>query len=164
MMNEKVFALPNIAPHIDVEFVPDTLEQPEVVVRGCCDALLKTLSPLMKDDYDFTICFSSDEEVKMLNGQFRGKNKPTNVLSFPVWEKNPDTNIMYLGDIIVAKETVEREAKEQNVTVQAHVQHLVVHGLLHLLGFDHIIDKEADVMEDIEIRILSTLGVANPYI
>jgi probable rRNA maturation factor len=106
------------------------------------------------------VALSSDASVEVLNGQFRGKPKPTNVLSFPAGDGAPDG---FIGDVILAAETVRREADEQGVPLAHHVQHLVVHGILHLLGYDHISAADAERMEAIEISILSKLGVANPY-
>ena len=106
------------------------------------------------------VALSSDASVEVLNGQFRGKPKPTNVLSFPAGEGVPEG---FIGDVILAAETVRREANEQGVPFAHHVQHLVVHGILHLLGYDHISAADAERMEAIEISILSKLGVSNPY-
>jgi len=106
------------------------------------------------------VALSSDANVEVLNGQFRGKPKPTNVLSFPAGEGAPDG---FIGDVILASETVRREADEQGVPLDHHVQHLIVHGILHLLGYDHITADEAEQMEALEISVLSKLGIANPY-
>ncbi len=106
------------------------------------------------------IALSSDAEVAALNGSYRGQPKATNVLSFPAGKGNPTG---FLGDIILASETVAREAAEQSIPLEHHVTHLVVHGLLHLLGFDHETPAEAERMEKLEIEILSTLHIANPY-
>lgn len=107
-----------------------------------------------------SVALSSDSHVAALNERFRGKAKPTNVLSFPAGAGAPEG---HLGDIVIARETVEREAHEQGVPVVHHVQHLVVHGILHLLGYDHTTAADAERMEALEIEILSELGVANPY-
>jgi len=102
--------------------------------------------------------------VQELNHLYRGKNKPTNVLSFPY--KLPESlkmDIPFLGDIILCPKVLIAEAKQQVKTLDAHCAHLVIHGVLHLLGFDHISPDEALVMESEEIKLLSTLGYENPY-
>lgn len=103
-----------------------------------------------------TLKFATDDEVELLNHLYRGKKKPTNVLSFPNDEPA-------LGDIIFAYETIKREAKEQKKTFRAHTLHLVVHGVLHLLGHDHMENAEAEEMEALEIQYLKRFGLANPY-
>jgi probable rRNA maturation factor len=107
------------------------------------------------------IALSSDNEVAKLNAAYRGKPTPTNVLSFPA--PASEGQFRFLGDIGLAAETVAREAKEQGVPLVDHLQHLVVHGLLHLRGYDHQTKTEAEVMEALEVRILKRLGVADPY-
>lgn len=107
-----------------------------------------------------SVALSSDANVALLNERFRGKSKPTNVLSFPAGVGSPEGQ---LGDIILALETVEREAREQDIPFPHHVQHLVVHGVLHLLGYDHETTADAERMEALEIAILSKLGITNPY-
>lgn len=114
-------------------------------------------------------------EGRRLNRDFRGKDAPTNVLSFPAAgpviepdigpddESNAEGKTRPLGDIVLARETVMREAVEQAVDFSHHVTHLIVHGVLHLLGYDHGVDAEAEEMEALEIEILSELGIDNPY-
>ena len=107
-----------------------------------------------------SIVLSSDASVAVLNGRYRKKPKPTNVLSFPPGPGSPEG---YIGDIVLAAETIVREAEEQDIPSEHHLQHLIVHGLLHLLGHDHDTGVEAERMESLEIKILQRLGVANPY-
>lgn len=106
------------------------------------------------------VALSNDSAVAALNGQYRGKPKPTNVLSFPA---GPGAEAGFLGDIVLAQETVVREADEQATAVADHLTHLVVHGVLHLIGYDHETRDEAERMESLEVTILKGLGIANPY-
>jgi probable rRNA maturation factor len=109
------------------------------------------------------VALSDDRTVQELNARFRGKDKPTNVLSFPYLAAPGEPVDANLGDIVLAHETVWREADEQGVSVAHHLQHLVVHGLLHLLGLDHETEADAEEMEAIEVEVLAGLGVKNPY-
>jgi len=104
-----------------------------------------------------TILLTGDAHVAELNARFRGQNRPTNVLSFPSDE--PD----YLGDVAIAYGVVAGEARVQGKSFAAHAAHLAVHGVLHLLGHDHIAKGDAVVMETLEARILKSLGIADPY-
>jgi len=111
-----------------------------------------------------TLVLTDDEEVRALNRAFRGADKPTNVLSFP----EPETpqaleEPPYLGDVILARETIVREAGEQNKSFPAHASHLVVHGVLHLLGYTHDADEDAARMEALEVVALARLGLPDPY-
>jgi probable rRNA maturation factor len=109
-----------------------------------------------------SILLTDDAEQHDLNRQWRGKYSSTNVLSFPQIEPfGPVLGI--LGDITLARETLEREAAEQGVTFEAHFTHLVVHGFLHILGHDHLVDDEAETMESLETAILGSLGIEDPY-
>jgi len=117
-----------------------------------------------------SLLFTSDEEVHALNREWRERDKPTNVLSFPMLEREeleglaPDGPPAMLGDIALAYATCVREAEEKGVTLEAHVTHLIVHGLLHLAGHDHVeSDEQAEAMEQLETRILAKLGIADPY-
>ena len=118
---------------------------------------------------EINVCLSDDTTVHQLNKEFRGMDKPTNVLSFANMDfenfaiENEPFNEIELGDIIVAYETMYREAEVENITLYAHFCHLLVHGLLHILGFDHITEEEADYMESFEKEILQNMGIDNPY-
>lgn len=115
------------------------------------------------------LSLSSDAEVHRLNKEFRGFDKPTNVLSFAnIDDEDFDNYIkisleIELGDIIIAYETLSREAAEKKISLHDHFAHLLAHGLLHLLGFDHQQDEEAEYMENFEINILQQLNINNPY-
>ena len=104
-----------------------------------------------------TILLSSDRKLHTLNVTFRGKDKPTNVLSFPARDD------LYLGDVAMAYGVTAKEAREQKKPFTDHATHLVVHGVLHLLGYDHETARAAKIMEPLETRILSELGIADPY-
>ena len=114
---------------------------------------------------ELSVLLCDDETIARLNGQWRGQQKPTNVLSFPAPPLQgtvPDEKIP-LGDIAIAYETLAREAEENGKTISEHLSHLVVHGFLHLLGYDHHMDDEAERMERLERDILARIGVADPY-
>lgn len=106
---------------------------------------------------EVALALGDDAFVRSLNVQFRGKDKATNVLSFPAGEPG------FLGDVALARETVAREAAEQGKSQRDHARHLLVHGILHLLGYDHETDEQAIAMETLERRILARLGIADPY-
>lgn len=116
---------------------------------------------------ELSVVLADDALVHRLNREYRGKDKPTNVLSFALTEADepePQDGVpILLGDVILAFETVQREAAEQGKAPVDHMTHLVVHGVLHLLGYDHETDDEAEEMEALETRLLATLGIADPY-
>jgi probable rRNA maturation factor len=145
---------------IDVEVEDEswTIAAPHAVMlaRG---AALAALDSHEAADEDVTILLTDDASVAALNAQFRGKDGPTNVLSFEA-APNPER---HLGDIALAYGVCAREAAEQGKPLAHHLQHLTVHGVLHLLGYDHIGDDEAGVMEDLERAVLAGLGVPDPY-
>jgi probable rRNA maturation factor len=113
--------------------------------------------------FDVSLLFANDDSVQILNRDWRGKNKPTNVLSFPgPDEKQPDGS-EHFGDIALAYETVAREAHEEGKPLNHHITHLLVHGFLHLAGYDHETDDEAEEMEQLERDILARLAIPDPY-
>ncbi|SRR5690554_13831 len=114
------------------------------------------------DPSEVTIRIVGTEESQALNHQYRGKDKPTNVLSFP-FEAPAGITVPLAGDLVICAPVVETEAQEQHKDPVAHWAHMVVHGMLHLQGYDHIEDDDAEVMEALEIRLLAQLGFINPY-
>jgi probable rRNA maturation factor len=125
---------------------------------------------LRRAPLSLSVALSGDAHMRELNRDYRGKDRPTNVLSFPGYEgafeqafARRGKDAFYLGDIALACETLRREAREQGKRFEDHAAHMLVHGTLHLCGFDHHADGEAACMEMFEIQILKSLGIANPY-
>ena len=115
------------------------------------------------DEVEMTVRIVDEAESHALNLNYRGKDRPTNVLSFP-FECPDEVELPLLGDLVICRQVVEREAQEQDKPVMAHWAHMVVHGSLHLLGYDHIEDDEAEEMESLETQIMIGLGFADPYL
>ncbi|EQB8040841.1 rRNA maturation RNase YbeY [Aeromonas hydrophila] len=116
-----------------------------------------------QQEAEVTVRIVDEAESNELNLTYRGKDKPTNVLSFP-FEAPPGLELPLLGDLVICRQVVEREAAEQGKPLMAHWAHMVVHGSLHLLGYDHIEDDEAEEMEALERDIMQELGFADPYL
>ena len=112
---------------------------------------------------DVSLCLADDAALRALNSRWRGVDKPTNVLSFPSAPPGPFGAATALGDIALAYETLAREAEDLGVPLADHYRHLVAHGFLHLIGYDHETDAEAERMEALETRILARLGAGDPY-
>ncbi len=124
---------------------------------------LEAVLPQFQPESEITIRLVDEAESRELNHTYRGKDKPTNVLSFP-FEAPPGIELLLLGDLIICRQVVEREADEQQKAPDAHWAHMVIHGSLHLLGYDHIEDDEAEEMEGLETEIMLALGYPDPYI
>jgi len=120
------------------------------------------LKPYNKS-FELTVRIVELQESQQLNQQYRDKDKPTNVLSFP-FEVPDGIELDLLGDLVVCASVVEQEAQQQNKTIQSHWAHMIIHGCLHLLGYDHISELEAQEMEGLEVKLLSSLNIENPYI
>ncbi|AKA16342.1 rRNA maturation RNase YbeY [Aeromonas hydrophila] len=116
-----------------------------------------------QQEAEVTVRIVDEAESNELNLTYRGKDKPTNVLSFP-FEAPPGLELPLLGDLVICRQVVEHEAAEQGKPLMAHWAHMVVHGSLHLLGYDHIEDDEAEEMEALERDIMQELGFADPYL
>ncbi|MBY5921900.1 rRNA maturation RNase YbeY [Ferrimonas balearica] len=115
-----------------------------------------------RPDAELTIRITDEAESQQLNRDYRGKDKPTNVLSFP-FEAPPGIDLPLLGDLVICAAVVAREAEEQHKAPMDHWAHMVIHGCLHLIGYDHIEDDEAEEMESLERQLLAQIGIADPY-
>jgi probable rRNA maturation factor len=115
------------------------------------------------DGVEVSLLLVDDARMREMNREWREKDKPTNVLSFQSVLPERLAHAPFLGDIVLACETVEREAQDEGKNFDDHAAHLVVHGFLHLLGHDHMNDRDAEMMEELETRILAALGIADPY-
>lgn len=154
---------------IDVQYASDLSDLPETdALQLWVETVLNhpgvncSLAVPADEALEVTIRIVDEHEGQYLNQRWRGKTGPTNVLSFP-FESPPEVPIPLLGDIVVCAPVVLREAEEQHKSLTAHWAHLVIHGTLHLLGYDHIEDADADIMEALEIEILAKLTYPNPY-
>ncbi|NLS43256.1 rRNA maturation RNase YbeY [BEV proteobacterium] len=124
---------------------------------------LEAVLPQFQPEAEVTIRIVDEAESHELNHTYRGKDKPTNVLSFP-FEAPPEVELPLLGDLIICRQVVEQETIEQQITADAHWAHMVIHGCLHLLGYDHIEDDEAEEMEALETEIMQQMGYVDPYL
>jgi len=158
---------------LDADEEWDSSSSWETLVRDAAEAAVRESAfpelSTAKRPVEISVTLTGDAEVRALNAQWRGKDKPTNVLSFPMIDAADlqEVNIagpeMLLGDIILARGVCEAEAADKSVSVEQHAAHLLVHGTLHLLGYDHHDEAEAEDMEAREIRALARLGISNPY-
>lgn len=157
---------------IDVAMQDEAWEALDMVEQTVIKAVETTVEfanlPHLAKDRPLEICMvlANDDLVQILNREYRGKDKPTNVLTFAALdgESAPDPGgQLSLGDVFLSLETLRQEAEEQNKPFHDHLIHLCVHGTLHLLGYDHIEEDDATVMEMLEIKILSRMGIQNPY-
>ncbi|MGN6500008.1 MAG: rRNA maturation RNase YbeY [Tsuneonella sp.] len=138
--------------------------------RGAADAAAMVAPELANPRLQVSLLFTGDDEVRTLNREWRSRDKATNVLSFPMVEPDELAGLadtgppILLGDLVLAAETCAREAEEKRIPLRAHVTHLIVHGLLHLAGYDHETgEDDAVAMENLEIKALAILGIADPY-
>lgn len=148
---------------VDIEVASTSRQIPDsALIEQWIGAALAQVEDFNRDDAEVSLYIVDENEGQELNQQYREKNYPTNVLSFPA-DLPEELNLPLLGDLVVCAPVVEREAVEQNKPLAAHWAHMLVHGTLHLLGFDHIDDDEAEAMEALETRILTSLGFDAPY-
>jgi len=136
----------------------------ESLIRTAALAAVNGCGEDFRDRVELSVLLTSDEAIRQLNSTYRGHDRPTNVLSFPgeLDTRSPGRPFL-LGDIVLGYQTIAAEAQQQHKNIENHVSHLIVHGVLHLLGHDHENDKTACDMEFMEINILKGIGVENPY-
>lgn len=149
---------------VDIQVASDGDDPPEPgAIEHWLSAVFDRLLPISDErTREVSVRLVDREESHALNLEYRGKDSPTNVLSFPS-DLPPDLPFVHLGDIVVCTPVIHAEAKEQGKPVKAHWAHMCVHGALHLLGYDHIDDAEAEEMEALEVEILGGLGFPDPY-
>ncbi|KZL19591.1 Endoribonuclease YbeY [Pseudovibrio axinellae] len=138
-------------------------EMLETIATKAIEAAFSTSDLSVIENTEVSLVFTDDAHIQELNKMWRQKDKPTNVLSFPGDDKEEPPYGPLLGDIIIAKETLKREAVELDIPFEHHLTHLIVHGTLHLFGYDHQIDEEAEEMEAEERLILAKLQIPDPY-
>ena len=138
------------------------LEGAEALAQRAAEAAV-AVADEADEDFEVSVMLADDAQIRELNRTWRNKDKPTNVLSFPAPEQPGAEGPRHLGDIALAYETLVRESEEESKALADHFAHLIVHGVLHLLGYDHEIEAEAEIMEALEVKALATLGIADPY-
>jgi probable rRNA maturation factor len=144
---------------------------PEYFAKTASSVLSRYQNLTKIPEFELSVLLTEDKKMAELNNQFRNKNKATNVLSFPdieinwrrILEFKTNSEYIYLGDIAFGYETIEKEAEEKSISFQDHFRHLLVHSILHLIGYDHIDDEDAEAMENIEVEILDGFGINSPY-
>jgi probable rRNA maturation factor len=151
------------APSIDIQVQSPLWDAQPLTAQTVRDAIAAAAAALATPDGEVSIVLTDDASIQKLNRDWRGIDQPTNVLSFPAAKPGAQGPSPLLGDVVVAYETIEREAAEEVTPFLHHLAHIAVHGYLHLLGYDHQTDSEAGAMEGLERDILSRLRIADPY-
>jgi len=151
--------------YVDLQVASDNTQSLPTLtqLQTWVSAAITAGSEQTRDEAELTVRIVDADESQSLNGQYRGKDKPTNVLSFPL-QNPPGITLPLLGDLIICKAVVEKEAIEQDKQLLSHWAHMLIHGTLHLLGYDHIEQKEAETMERIETNLMIELGYSDPYL
>jgi len=151
--------------YVDLQVASDNTQSLPTLtqLQTWVSAAITAGSEQTRDEAELTVRIVDADESQSLNGQYRGKDKPTNVLSFP-FQNPPGITLPLLGDLIICKAVVEKEAIEQDKQLLSHWAHMLIHGTLHLLGYDHIEQKEAETMERIETNLMIELGYSDPYL
>jgi len=153
---------------VTVDIVNDCAQSWTPDEQTCQNWAEMTLDQLeLEGQFDLSLRFVASADSQQLNGQYRDKHCPTNVLSFPVdlpEQILESLDSRPLGDVVICPEILEKEADEQGKTLESHWTHMLIHGVLHLLGHDHLEAEQAELMENLEIQVLKKLGIPNPYL
>ncbi len=152
------------APTIDIQITSPLWDAQPKASQTVRDAIATAAAALASADGEVSIVLTDDAGITKLNRDWRGIDKATNVLSFPAAELKPGGGAKMLGDIVVAYETLERECADEDRVFLHHLAHLTVHGFLHLIGYDHQTDSDADEMEGLESKIMSAMKMPDPYL
>ena len=144
---------------VDLQLATDAPDLPD---EASFRLWAETACPDAPEGAEVTLRVVDPEEIRALNRDYRGKDRPTNVLSFP-FENPPGVTLPLLGDIILCAEVIASEAAEQNKPLMHHWAHMVIHGMLHLQGHDHVLDEDAEIMENLERQLLARLNIPDPY-
>lgn len=135
----------------------------EELVNRAVSKIIEVTNTSLHSQAEVSFTFSDDERIRKLNGKWRKKDAPTNVLSFPATRRGELSDALLLGDVVLAYETIDREAVYEGKRFSHHATHMIVHGFLHLIGFDHELEADAIEMENFESRILMGLGMPDPW-
>lgn len=151
-------------PHIDIQVQSPLWSAQPSAKETVRDAVAVAADVLSTGDGEVSILLTDDSTIAQLNRDWRGMDKPTNVLSFPASGHNADGNTLFFGDIVIAFETLKRECDDENRQFLHHLAHLAVHGFLHLVGYDHQTDAQAEEMEGLESKIMTRMDMPDPYL
>jgi probable rRNA maturation factor len=151
-------------PQIDIQIQSPLWEAQPLAAQIVRDAIFAAASALSTAGGEVSIVLTDDSTIAKLNRDWRGIDKPTNVLSFPASGYKADEDARLLGDIVIAYETLERECDDEHRVFLHHLAHLTVHGFLHLIGYDHQTDTQAEAMEGLESKIMTRLNMPDPYL
>lgn len=150
-------------PEVDIQVLDKHFYLKKPLLKRFCKRIVQAAWGQEYEPAEVSVVLCNDEFIRKLNREYRGKNKATNVLSFEGGHEPADGQPWIAGDIVIAYQTVLLEAKEQNKSFSSHFAHLIIHGVLHLLGEDHLTEKQAKRMESQEIELMKQLGYRNPY-
>lgn len=158
-----------VSHHVLISINSKRWAQEQLDLDALCARVFQVVTKPYMVKFEVSLVFTSNENIQKLNLTYRNKNQPTNVLSFPSGAFNPGQKqvrlpLVPLGDVVLAYEMIQEEAHRQGISFQDHLTHLLIHGFLHLLGYVHELDSDAEVMEGLEIQYLQELGIENPYL